>query len=111
MHNETKVNTKNPQSSRLDENNVVPDATSFVGSFATTYGRTYINRGEAEEHLGMRAKQLSSLLLAIHGEGLPHFQRLPDFDQDSILWLARQLSVEIEAMVDIHRADILGGHA
>lgn len=111
MHNETKVNTNKPRSSRLDEKNVVSDTTNFVGSFETTYGRTYINRGEAEDQLGMRAKQLSSLLLAIQGEGLSHFQRIPDNDQDSILWLARQLSLEIEAMVDIHRADLLGGKA
>ena len=106
MHNETKVNTNNQESSPVDEKNVVPDATKYVGSYSIVYGRTYIEHGGAADHLAMRARQLSSLLMLIHGEGLAHFQRLSDNNQDGLLWLAHQLSTEIEDMVEIQARDV-----
>jgi hypothetical protein len=109
--NETKVNTKNPAASRAGAKKVVADATEYVGSFETVYGRTYINRGASTDHLAMRARQLSSLLLMIHGAGLDQFQRLGDKSQDSILWLAHQLSSEIEDTIDIQVTDLLGDRA
>jgi len=111
MNNETKVNTNNPQTSPTDEKKVAVNTTEYVGSFATPYGRMFIERGGAHDHLAMRSSQLSGLLMAIHGDGLRHFQDLSDDNQDSILWMAHLLSAEIESMVEIHRTDICGGRA
>lgn len=109
--NETKVNTKNPAASRAGAKKIVVDTTEYDGSFAMTYGRVCIARGESTDHLAMRAGQLSSLLMLIHGEGLDHFQTLVDNDQQNILWLAHQLSTEIEEMVGICRFSGKGAQA
>ena len=63
------------------------------------------------DHACMRSKQLSSLLLLMSGEGVEHFSCLNIKAQDSLLWLARQLAVETEAMFDIVLADQDGGVA
>lgn len=111
MHNETKVNTKNPAASRVGSKKVVPDATLYCGSIEGPYGDTYINCGATTDHLQMRAGQLSSLLLLIHGDGLAEFQNLSDQSQDSLLWLAYQLSSEIQDVIKISDSDVVGGRA
>jgi len=97
MCNETKVNTNNPQSSPADEKNVAVNTTPHVGSISVPYGTLSIDRGGADDHLAMRSRQLCSLLRLMQGEGTtPAMNRLNDFRQHSLLWLAQQLADEIE---------------
>jgi hypothetical protein len=83
----------------------------FVGRIETPHGVQHVYRGAALDHAYMRSKQLSSLLLAISGEGLSHFSCLNESARDSLLWLAKQLADETEAMFDIVLADQIGGAA
>lgn len=97
MCNETKVNTNNPHSSPSGEKNIEVNTTKYVGSFAVPYGRTFIERSGADDHLAMRAGQLSSLLVLMIGENpTPELARFSDKTQHSLLWLAQQLSHEIQ---------------
>jgi len=107
MH-ETKVNTNHydPTASK-GKNTSFPQ--EFIGSIATPHGVQYVDRGAALDHAYMRSRQLSSLLMLMSGEGLPYFRLLNDNTQDSLLWLARQLATETEAMFDIVIADEAGG--
>lgn len=108
--NETKVNTNNCDvTSPGSKNLVLPP--EYVGRVETPHGAQYINRGDALDHAYMRSKQLSSLLLLMSGEGLDYFSRLNENARDSLLWLARQLATETEAMFDIVIADQDGGVA
>lgn len=109
MH-ETKVNTNiGDVSSPEAKNMALPP--EYVGCIDTPFGVQYVNRGDALDHACMRSKQLSSLLLLMSGEGVEHFSCLNIKAQDSLLWLARQLAVETEAMFDIVLADQDGGVA
>lgn len=97
MHNETKVNTNNPHSSPSDEKNVAVNTTEYTGSFSVQYGSLSIERGSVDDFLAMRATQLSSLLGLMLGEHpTPELARFSDKTQNSLLWLAQQLSHEIE---------------
>lgn len=97
MCNETKVNTNNPDSSPSGEKNVEVKATEYVGSFAVPYGRTFIERRGADDHLAMRAAQLTGLLALMIGEhATPELARFSDKTQHSLLWLAQQMSNEIQ---------------
>lgn len=111
MHNEAKVNTNNPRSSRLDGKKVVPDATEYVGSLDTPYGRIYLGPHRAQDHAAMRSGQLASLLLLIHGDGLQYFQNLEDNSQQNILWLAYQLAAETEESIELIAAEKRGSLA
>jgi hypothetical protein len=106
--NETKVNTNiGDVSSPATKNPALPP--EYVGRIDTPHGTQYVDRGAALDHAYMRSKQLSSLLLLMSGEGLDYFSRLNDNARDSLLWLARQLATETEAMFDIVLADEAGG--
>lgn len=107
MCNETKVNTSNGDVSSPASKNVLPP--QYVGRIETPHGAQYVDRGAALDHAYMRSKQLSSLLLLMSGEGLDYFSRLNDNARDSLLWLAKQLATETEAMFDIVVADEAGG--
>jgi len=109
MH-ETKVNTLHcsPTASSAKKLGLPPE---YVGRIDTPHGAQYVDRGAALAHAYMRSKQLSSLLLLMSGEGLDYFSRLNDNARDSLLWLARQLATETEAMFDIVIADQDGGAA
>lgn len=108
--NETKVNTKiGDVASPEEKNPALPP--EYVGRIATPHGAQYVDRGAALDHAYMRSNQLSSLLLLMSGEGLTYFRLLNDNAQDSLLWLARQLATETEAMFDIVLADQVGGAA
>lgn len=106
MH-ETKVNTQNAEMTSSASKNVLNP--QYVGRIKTPYGAQYVDRGSALDHAYMRSKQLSSLLLLMSGEGLDDFRSLNNNVQDSLLWLARQLATETEAMFDIVIADATGG--
>lgn len=110
MCNETKVNTNigdvaSPESKKVT---IPPE---YVGRVITPFGHQYVERGGAMDHARMRSGQLSSLLLLIGGEGLDNFLSINPGAQESILWLARQLATETEAMVDLLVADLSGGAA
>ena len=106
--NETKVNTSiGDVSSPAAKNMALPP--EYVGRIDTPFGVQYIAHKGALDHAYMRSKQLSSLLLIMSGEGLERFRLLNEGAQDSLLWMARQLAVETEAMFDIVRADEVGG--
>jgi len=106
--NETKVNTKiGDVASPVAKKMALPP--EYVGCIDTPFGVQYIARNCALDHAYMRSKQLSSLLLIVSGEGLERFRLLNEGAQDSLLWMARQLAVETEAMFDIVRADEVGG--
>jgi len=105
MH-ETKVNTENADVTSSASKNVLNP--QYVGRIDTPHGAQYVDRGAALDHAYMRSKQVSSLLLLMSGEGLPYFRLLNDKAQDSLLWLARQLATETEAMFDIVIADQTG---
>lgn len=107
MHN-TKVNTNIGDVASPDAKKAVLPL-EYVGRIETPHGAQYVDRGAALDHAYMRSKQLSSLLLLMSGEGLNYFSRLNDNSRDSLLWLARQLSTETEAMFDIVIADQDGG--
>jgi len=106
MCNETKVNTSNGDVSSPPSKNVLPP--QYVGWIETPHGAQYVDRGAALDHAYMRSKQLSSLLLLMSGEGLDYFSRLNNNARDSLLWLARQLATETEAMFDIVVSDMEG---
>ena len=104
--NETKVNTNNGDVISLGSKKVLPP--QYVGQIETPHGAQYVDRGAALDHAYMRSKQLSSLLLLMSGEGLDYFSRLNNNARDSLLWLARQLATETEAMFDIVVSDMEG---
>jgi hypothetical protein len=106
MH-ETKVNTENADVTSSASKNVLNP--QYAGRIKTPYGAQYVDRGAALDHAYMRSRQLSSLLLVMSGEGPGDFASLNDSAQDSLLWLARQLATETEAMFDIVIADQMGG--
>lgn len=81
----------------------------YVGRVTTPFGNQYIERGCALDHARMRGGQLSSLLLLIGGEGLENFLSINAQAQENILWLARQLATETEAMLEIVASDAKGG--
>lgn len=108
--NETKVNTNNGDVTSSDAKKALLPP-NCVGRIDTPHGAQYVDRGAALDHAYMRSKQLSSLLLLMSGEGLPYFRLINDSAQDSLLWLARQLATETEAMFDIVIADQDGGVA
>jgi hypothetical protein len=102
--NETKVNTNiGDVASPATKNPALP--TEYVGCIDTPHGAQFVDRGAALDHAYMRSKQLSSLLLLMSGDGLVYFRLLNSNAQDSLLWLARQLATETEAMFDIVLAD------
>lgn len=110
MHNETQVNTALGDLPSQDAKKVtIPP--EYVGRVITPFGNQYIERGCALDHARMRSGQLSSLLALIGGDGVDHFRSIDSKAQESILWLARQLATETEAMVDIVAADLSGGAA
>lgn len=80
----------------------------FIGRISTPHGVQYVNHRDALDHAYMRSKQLSSLLQVISGEGLDYFSRINESARDSLLWLAKQLADETEAMFDIVIADQYG---
>lgn len=104
MCNETKSNT-NIGDVALPESKkgVVPP--EYVGRIETPFGTQYIRRGGALDHAYMRSEQLASLLLLINDEGLEIFRSLNVKSQESLVWLARQLAMETQAMFDIVVAD------
>jgi hypothetical protein len=60
------------------------------------YGEFHVGEKlDLVDHAAMRADQLSSMLLLIHGEGLEHFSSLNDDSRQSFLWLAYQVAAEI----------------
>ena len=106
--NETKVNTKiGDVASTVAKKMALPP--EYVGCIDTPFGVQYIARNCALDHAYMRSRQLSSLLLLMNGEGLENFRLLNEGAQDSLLWLAHQLSKEAEAMFDMVLADKAGG--
>jgi len=110
MCNETKVNTNigdvvSPEAKKIT---LPPE---YVGRVMTPFGNQYVERGCAMDHALMRSGQLSSLLLLIDGNGIDHFRAIDPKAQESILWLARQLATETEAMFDLVAADLKGGAA
>ena len=110
MCNETQVNTNlgDLPSAEAKKAAIPPE---YVGRINTPFGHQYIERGCAMDHARMRSGQLSSLLLLISGEGLENFISINAGAQESILWLARQLATETEAMFDLVAADQKGGAA
>lgn len=106
--NETKVNTKIGDVASPESKKILLTI-KCVGSIKTPFGAQYIERGNALDHAYMRGKQLTSLLTLMSGEGLANFRLLNEGAQDSLLWLAQQLSKETEAMFDIVLADEAGG--
>lgn len=109
MCNETKVNTSNGDMSSPASKNVLPP--QYIGQIETPFGVQYVNRGDALDHAFMRSGQLASLLSLISGEGLDRFRVLNTKTQESILWMARQLADETEAMFEIAVADEREGRA
>ena len=110
MCNETKVNTNigdvaSPETKKA----IIPS--EYVGRVITPFGHQYIERGCALDHVRMRSGQLSSLLALIGGNGVDHFRSIDPKAQESILWLARQLATETEAMFEVVVADLSGGAA
>lgn len=64
------------------------------------YGKFHVGGDlDLEDHAGMRADQLSAMLLLIHGEGMEYFSNMNDNSRQSYLWLAFQLSSEIVEML------------
>lgn len=106
--NETKVNTKIGDVASPELKKILLTL-KCIGAIKTPYGAHYINRGDALDHAHMRGKQLTSLLTLMSGEGLANFRLLNEGAQDSLLWLAQQLSKETEAMFDMILADEAGG--
>ena len=109
MCNETKVNTTNGDVSSPASKNVLPP--QYIGRIETPFGVQYINRGDALDHAYMRSGQLASLLSLMSGDGFDRFSVLGKGTQESILWMARQLADETEAMFDIVVADSREGGA
>jgi hypothetical protein len=107
MH-ETKVNTNHYDPTTSKEKNTSLSQ-EFIGRIETPYGIQSINHGDAVDHAQMRADQLSSLLMLMHGDGCARFRSLTPDAQDSLLWMAIQLARESEAMIDIVLADVRGG--
>jgi hypothetical protein len=110
MCNEMQVNTNigglpSPESKKV----IIPS--EYIGWVMTPFGNQYIERGCALDHARMRSSQLSSLLAIIGGDGVDHFRAIDPKAQESILWLARQLATETEAMFDLVAADLEGGAA
>jgi len=110
MCNETKVNTNigdvaSPEAKKIT---LPPE---YVGRVMTPFGNQYIERDCALDHARMRSSQLSSLLALIGGDGVDHFRAIDPKSQESILWLARQLATETEAMFEVVVADLSGGAA
>ena len=66
------------------------------------YGQLHVDPNRAlEDHAAMRADQLSSMLLLIHGDGQENFSSMNENSRQSFLWLAFQLSAEIAEMLPI----------
>lgn len=64
------------------------------------YGQLHIGpKLDLEDHAGMRANQLSAMLLLIHGKGHEYFSNMNENSRQSYLWLAFQLSAEIEEIL------------
>jgi hypothetical protein len=110
MCNETQVNT-NLGDLPLAEAKKATIPPEYVGRVNTPFGHQYIERGCALDHARMRSGQLSSLLLLMGGEGADNFRDVNATACESILWLARQLATETEAMFDLVAADQKGGAA
>lgn len=106
--NETKVNTKIGDVASPESKKAMLTL-NCVGGIKTPFGLQYVERGSALDHAYMRSKQLSSLLQLMNGDGLEYFRLLNQGAQDSLLWLAHQLSKETEAMFDIVLVDEAGG--
>jgi len=108
MCNETQVNTNigGLPSPEVKKDTLPPE---YVGRVTTPFGNQYAERGCALDHARMRGGQLSSLLLLIGGEGLENFLSINADAQENILWLARQLATETEAMLEIVASDAKGG--
>jgi hypothetical protein len=110
MCNETKVNT-NIGDVASPESKKITRPPEYVGRVMTPFGNQYVERGSALDHAIMRSGQLSSLLLLIGGNGIDHFRDIDPKAQESLLWLARQLATETEAMFEVVVADLSGGAA
>jgi hypothetical protein len=110
MCNETQVNT-NLGDLPLTEAKKAAIPPEYVGRVNTPFGNQYVERGSALDHAIMRSGQLSSLLLLIGGNGIDHFRDIDPKAQESILWLARQLATETQAMFEVVVADLSGGAA
>jgi len=110
MCNETQVNTNlgDLPSAEAKKAAIPPE---YVGRVNTPFGNQYVERGCAMDHAHMRSTQLASLLLLIGGNGIDHFRDIDSKAQESILWLARQLATETEAMFEVVVADLSGGAA
>lgn len=82
----------------------------YAGSSKTPFGTQFVNRGEALDHAGMRSGQLRALLQLIGGVAEDSdFDRLPVEHRDNLMWLARQLADEVEALFHIVADDVKGG--
>jgi hypothetical protein len=73
----------------------------FIGQIETPYGVQLISRRQAQDHMEMRNAQLTSLLELLQGDGLNGFRSLPHTAQESLLWMALQMSEEIGQMMNI----------
>ena len=110
MHNEMQVNTTIGDLPSVEAKKV-DIRSEYVGRVITPFGHQYVERGCALDHARMRSGQLSSLLALIGGDGVDHFRNIAPKAQESILWLARQMATETEAMFDLVAADLKGGAA
>jgi len=74
----------------------------FIGQIETPYGVQMVNHGQALDHMQMRQAQLNSLLQLMQGDdGLSEFRSLAHTAQESLLWMALQMSEEIGQMMNI----------
>lgn len=77
-------------------------AGDFIGQIETPYGVQMVNHGQALDHMQMRQAQLNSLLQLIQGDdGLNGFRSITHIAQESLLWMALQMSEEIGQMMNI----------
>lgn len=66
-------------------------------SLDAPYGKFQVGSGlHLVDHVSMRAGQLSAMLDLIHGEGHEYFTNLDEKSRQSYLWLAHQLSQELQ---------------
>lgn len=80
-------------------------AGDFIGQIETPYGVQLISRRRAQDHMEMRNAQLTSLLELLQGDGLNGFRSITNTAQESLLWMALQMSEEIGQMMNIVIAD------
>jgi len=108
--NKAKVNTNNSDVTSSGPKNPV-EPSEYVGQIDTPFGVQHINRGDSLDCAHMYSKQLTALLVTMHGEGLDRFLRLDNDSQHQLVWLALQLAERTAAMFDIVARDIREGSA